>query len=69
MLVIFVIRSARPLRDIPHPALVATSLAAVALAVLLPFTALAPALGMVPVPAGLLGALLGVTVIYLLLVF
>jgi Mg2+-importing ATPase len=69
VLVIFVIRTRRnPLRSRPHPWLAITSLAVVALAIALPFSPLAPALGFTPLPGGffaVLGALIGA---YLLLV-
>jgi Mg2+-importing ATPase len=68
VLVIFIIRTAYPLRDWPHPALVASTLVAFVLAVALPYSPLAPWLGFVPVPAALMGALALVTVAYLLLV-
>ena len=51
ILVIFIIRTAHPLRDRPHPALVASSLSAFALAVALPYSPLAHWFGFVPVPA------------------
>ncbi len=69
VLVIFVIRTTQPLRDWPHPWLVASSLSAFALAVALPYSPLAPWLGFVPVPAAMMGALALVTVAYLLVVF
>ena len=65
ILVIFIIRTAHPLRDRPHIALVASSLTAFALAVALPYSPLAPWLGFAPLPAGVLGALMLVTAIYL----
>ena len=62
VLVIFVIRTRRnPLRSHPNPWLVRTSLGVVGLAMLLPFTPLAPYLGFAPLPLSffaLLGALL-----------
>jgi P-type Mg2+ transporter len=69
VLVIFIIRTAYPLRDPPHPALVATTLLAFAVAVALPYSPLAPWLGFVPVPATLMGALALVTIAYLVLVY
>ena len=69
VLVIFIIRTAHPLRDPPHPALVASTLFAFAVAVALPYSPLAPWLGFVPVPAALMGALALVTVAYLVLVY
>ncbi len=65
ILVIFIIRTAYPLRDPPHPALVTSSLLAFAVAVILPYSPLAPWLGFVPPPAALMGALAPVTVAYL----
>ena len=47
ILVIFIIRTAHPLRDRPHPALVASTLLATALAVALPYSPLASWLGFV----------------------
>jgi len=69
ILVIFIIRTARPLGDRPHPALVASSLCAFALAVALPYSPLAPWLGFVPLSAPLLGALALVTGVYLASVY
>ena len=69
ILVIFIIRTARPLRDRPHPALVASSLSAFALAVALPYSPLAHWLGFVPLPATVMGALALVTVGYLVTVY
>ena len=69
VLVIFIIRTAHPLRDPPHPALVASTLLAFAVAVALPYSPLAPWLGFVAVPAALMGALALVTIAYLLLVY
>ena len=68
-LVIFIIRTADPLRDPPHPALVATTLLAFATAVALPYSPLASWLGFVPVPAALMGALALVTIAYLVSVY
>ena len=69
VLVIFIIRTAYPLRDPPHPALVTSTLLTFAVAVVLPYSPLAPWLGFVPVPAALMGALALVTVAYLVLVY
>ena len=69
VLVIFIIRTASPLRDFPHPALVATSLGAVAVAVILPFTGLGLWFGLLPLKLSLLGALALITAVYLVLVF
>jgi len=68
-LVIFIIRTAHPLRDPPHPALVATTLLAFALAVALPYSPLAAWLGFVPLPAAVIGALALVTGAYLVSVY
>ncbi|MBS0560994.1 MAG: magnesium-translocating P-type ATPase [Proteobacteria bacterium] len=65
ILVIFVIRTDDLAGDRPHPALVATSLGALALAVALPYSPLASLLGFVPLPAALLAALAGLTAVYL----
>ena len=66
---IFIIRTAYPLRDRPHPALVASTLVAFVMALALPYSPLAPWLGFVPLPAALMGALALVTIAYLLLVY
>jgi Mg2+-importing ATPase len=68
ILVIFIIRTAHPLRDRPHPALVASSLSAFALAVALPYSPLGHWLGFVPVPAAIMGALMLTTLAYLVAV-
>jgi len=65
ILVIFIIRTAHTLRDRPHPALVASSLSALAVAVGLPYSPLAHWLGFVPLPADVIGALALVTAVYL----
>ncbi|MBS3651585.1 magnesium-translocating P-type ATPase [Pseudaminobacter sp. 19-2017] len=66
VLVIFVIRtSARPWLSRPHPALAASSLGIVALALALPFTPLGAWFGFVPVPAHVLLTLAAVTAFYL----
>jgi Mg2+-importing ATPase len=65
VLVIFVIRTRRnPLRSRPNRWLVLTSLAVVALAMVLPFTGLAPYLGFEPLPLEFFG-LLSVLLLYL----
>ncbi|MGO9173534.1 MAG: magnesium-translocating P-type ATPase [Rhodomicrobium sp.] len=69
VLVIFIIRTAYPLRDPPHPALVTSTLLAFAVAVALPYSPLAPWLGFVPPSAALMGALALVTIAYLVLVY
>ncbi len=68
ILVIFVIRTADARRDRPHPLLVATTLGALAVAVLLPWTPLAAWLGFTPLPMSLAAALAGLVAVYLLLV-
>ena len=68
ILVIFIIRTAHPLRDRPHPALVASSLSAFALAVLLPYSVFGRWFGFVPVPATMMGALMLITLTYLAIV-
>jgi Mg2+-importing ATPase len=69
VLVIFIIRTrANPLKSRPHPALVVTSLAVVAIAVILPFTLLASVLGFTPLPLRFIALLFGLTAIYLALV-
>jgi Mg2+-importing ATPase len=65
ILVIFIIRTAHPLRDRPHPALVASSLLAFGLAVMLPYLPFAHWLGFQPLPTAILGALALVTITYL----
>ena len=67
VLVIFIIRSTHPLRDRPHPVLAVTSLSALAVALALPYSPVAPWLGFVPVPVA--GALALLTTTYLLVVF
>ena len=69
VLVIFIIRTAHPLRDRPAPALVASSLLAVAAAVALPYSPIAHWLGFVPPSAALMGAIALLTSLYLVLVF
>ena len=69
VLVIFVIRTrGNPWRSRPHPMLTATSLAIVALAMLLPFTPLGAAFGFVPLPAGFYAALAVMVLAYLAVV-
>ncbi len=66
VLVIFVIRTrSSPLRSRPHPVLVATSLAVVGIAVLLPFTPLGRLVGFVPPPAGFFAVVVTMVVAYL----
>ncbi|MGU3468336.1 magnesium-translocating P-type ATPase [Methylobacterium sp. C33D] len=67
ILVIFVIRTAgRPWRDRPSPALAASSLAALTLALTLPFTPAGAWFGFAPPPAPVLLAVLTITLTYLL---
>lgn len=67
VLVIFVIRThARPWSSKPHPALVATSIGFVAIAVALPFTPIGGWFGFVPLPGQVLLALMALTFTYLL---
>ncbi len=66
VLVIFVIRTRkRPWLSQPHPALVASSLGMVALALVLPFTPIGAWFDFVPLSAKLLLALTAITAIYL----
>ena len=68
-LVLFVIRTARnPLRSRPSPWLTATTLTVVVVGCVLPFTALAPTLGFVPLPPAYFLFLAAATVTYLALV-
>ena len=69
ILVIFIIRTTHPLQDRPHPALVASTLLAFAVAMALPYSPLAPWLGFVLVPAALMSALALVTIAYLVAVY
>jgi len=66
VLVIFIIRSRLPpWVSHPHPALVASSLSVVAVAVALPFTPIGGWFGLVPLPTKVVLALAGVTAAYL----
>ena len=56
-----------PFASRPHPALVATSLAVVALAVVLPFTPVGRIFDFVPIPASFWGVLALLVVAYLVL--
>ncbi|HJW06123.1 MAG TPA: HAD-IC family P-type ATPase, partial [Rhodanobacter sp.] len=68
-LVLFVIRTAgHPLRSRPSPALAVAVLAALGIGMALPWTPLAPRLGMTPLPAAFFVFLLAATATYLLLV-
>jgi P-type Mg2+ transporter len=69
VLVIFVIRTRRnPLRSHPNRWLVLTSLSVVLTAMVLPFTALAPYLGFVPLPPLYFGLLAALLAAYLVMV-
>lgn len=65
LLVIFVIRSRDPLHSRPHPLLVLSTLAMLAVAIALPYTAASAWLGFRPVPASMLAILAGITAAYL----
>jgi len=68
ILVVFLIRTTLPLwTSRPHPALLATSLGALAVAIALALGPLREVLGFTALPAGLLLAVVGLTVIYLVL--
>jgi len=69
ILVIFIIRTAKPSRDRPHVALIATSLSAFILALALPYSPLAPWLGFVALPPAVMAALALVTAAYLAAVY
>lgn len=69
VLVIFIIRTrGSPLKSRPHPLLVATSLAIVAIAAALPFTPLGTYFGFVPPPAEFYAILGGMVLVYLCIV-
>jgi Mg2+-importing ATPase len=69
VLVIFVIRTRRPVLDgHPHPALAAAALAVVATAVAIPFSAAGAWLGFVAPPGALLAAVAALVTAYLLVV-
>ena len=69
VLVIFIIRTrGSPLKSLPHPALIATSLAIVAVAIALPFTAVGTYFGFVPPPARFYFILGGMVLVYLFIV-
>jgi Mg2+-importing ATPase len=69
ILVIFIIRTAQPLQERPHVALVTSSLSAFIIAVTLPYLPLAQWFGFVPLPAEVMGALALVTIVYLISVY
>jgi Mg2+-importing ATPase len=69
VLVIFVIRTrGAAWKSLPHPALMATSLLVVCLALLLPFTPLGALVGLVPLPPQMLLLLAVLTAAYLVVV-
>jgi len=68
VLVIFIIRTADPRRDRPHPFLVATTLTAFVAAVAIPYLPIAGMLGFTALPPPILAALGGLVVCYLGLV-
>ncbi|MBY0560474.1 magnesium-translocating P-type ATPase [Hyphomicrobium sp.] len=66
ILVIFIIRTAHPFwASRPHPVLVSTSLGALAVALIVALTPLGGIVGFVPLPASILAAVTGVTLLYL----
>ncbi|HET6387927.1 magnesium-translocating P-type ATPase [Hyphomicrobium sp.] len=66
ILVIFIIRTAQPFwARKPHPVLVGTSLGALAVALIVALTPLGGIVGFVPLPASILAAVAGVTLLYL----
>ncbi|MEO3472761.1 magnesium-translocating P-type ATPase [Roseomonas sp. CAU 1739] len=66
ILVIFLIRSAAPAwRSRPHPALMATSLGALAVALLLALTPIGSAFGFAPLPPSLMATMAGLVLLYL----
>jgi len=68
VLVIFVVRTRfNPLKNRPHPTLVAMCLLIAAIAVSFPFMPWAPFFGMIPLPSGLYGVLTGLIIFYLML--
>jgi Mg2+-importing ATPase len=69
VLVIFIIRTrGNPLKSRPHPLLAVTSLLALSLAILLPFTALGTYFGFVPLPPSYFGVLALLVISYLVVV-
>jgi Mg2+-importing ATPase len=69
ILVIFIIRTAHPLQDRPHAALVASSLSAFIMAAVLPYSPLAHWFGFVPLSAEIMTALALITLVYLISVY
>ncbi|QJD31027.1 magnesium-translocating P-type ATPase [Methylococcus geothermalis] len=66
VLVIFLIRTRRaPFRSPSHPALLATAVVVVGVAVVLPFTPLGPYFGFEPLPGAFFTVLMGIVVMYL----
>jgi Mg2+-importing ATPase len=66
ILVIFLIRTrGRPWRDLPHPLLAASTLGALAVGLILPFSPAAGVLGFTTLPATVLASLAGVVAAYL----
>jgi Mg2+-importing ATPase len=66
ILVIFIIRTARPFwTSRPHPVLAATSLGALAVALILALTPLGEVVGFVSLPLPMLAAIAGITLLYL----
>ena len=67
VLVIFIIRTnGRPWADLPRPIFVATSLGALLMALVIPFTPLAQWLGFQTPPLAMTGAIMGVVFLYLI---
>ncbi|CAA2137132.1 magnesium-translocating P-type ATPase [Hyphomicrobium sp. ghe19] len=66
ILVIFIIRTAQPFWvSRPHPVLVTTSLGALAVALMVALTPQGGIVGFVPLPASILAAITGITLLYL----
>ncbi|WP_293880228.1 HAD-IC family P-type ATPase, partial [Sphingomonas sp.] len=67
ILVIFIIRTnGRPWADLPRPALAATSLGALVVAMILPFTPIAKAFGFQTPPLAMSGGILAIVTVYLI---
>ena len=67
ILVIFIIRTnGRPWNDLPQPALIVSSLVAIAVAIVVPFTPAGRCFGLEAPPLGMLGAIGVVIVLYLI---
>jgi Mg2+-importing ATPase len=69
VLVIFIIRTANPLRSRPHPFLAATSLGIVVIAFLLPYLPMSGVLGFSPLPPPAVAAIITITLAYLVVVY